>query len=119
MPSVRSGRKFSARDDLTGQAIDLITLRRRPSAKILDALQEAEPQDLRILPDPDQIYRVLARRHRIASGKLQNLARTILELCRTANDAIDNALAFREIGACSPSPTRSWGEETGRADRWR
>src|SRR5258707_11593451 len=41
-------------DDLARQAVNLVTLRRRPAAELLHALQKAEPEDLRIFTDPDK-----------------------------------------------------------------
>ena len=83
---------------LTSQAVNFVTLRRRPTAKIFHAFQQAQPEDLSIFAYPYEIYRVLARRNHIAGRKFKSLARTILEFRRAANDAINNNLAFREKG---------------------
>ena len=48
------GANVLLRDDLARQAVNLVTLRRRPAAKLLHALQKAEPQDLRIFADSDE-----------------------------------------------------------------
>jgi hypothetical protein len=59
------------RNDLTSQAVDFVALRRRPAAKVLDAFQQAQPEDLGIFAQPHQINRVLARRDRIAGRKFK------------------------------------------------
>src|ERR1700733_7903572 len=86
-------------NDLTSQAVTFVTLRRRPAAKILHAFQQAQPEDLSILTCPHEIYRVLARRNRIAGRKFKILADAILEFGCAANDAIDNDLAFPKKGS--------------------
>src|SRR5271165_2714750 len=86
-------------NDLTRQAVNFITLRRRPTAKILYAFQQAQPEDLSVFTYTEEIYRVLARGNRIAGRKFKMLADTIPEFGCTANDAIDNDLAFFEKGS--------------------
>src|ERR1700733_3114452 len=86
-------------NDLTGQAVNFVTLRRRPTAKILHAFQQAQPENLSILAYPHEMYRVLARCNRIAGHKFKILAVPLLEFGRAANDAIDNDLAFPEKGS--------------------
>src|SRR5664279_3419303 len=78
------------RNDLTSQAVNFVTLRRRPLSKILHAFQQAEPEDLSIFAYACEIDRVLARRNRIAGRKFKILPRAIAEFGAAANDAIDN-----------------------------
>ena len=61
------------RNDLTGHAVNLVPLCRRPAAKILHAFEQAEPEDLRIFAYAYEIDRVLARRNGVAGRKFEIL----------------------------------------------
>ena len=62
------------RDDLTGEAVDLVALRRRPASQLVHALEKAEPKDLRVLTDTDEACGLLARRHHVAGREFKVLA---------------------------------------------
>ncbi len=97
-----------AGDDPVREAVDLVTLRRRPAARPLQALQKAEPEHLRIVADPDEARRIPARRHHIASAQFERLARAVPELGGAANDPVDDHLAFRKAAGvrCGRSALR-------------
>src|ERR1700753_2942077 len=86
------------RDDLAGQAVDLVTLRRRPATKALHAFEKAEPKDLGILAHAFELDRILACRHHVAGCKLGRLARTVPEFRWGANHAINHDPALCEGG---------------------
>src|SRR5882757_3420936 len=77
------------RNDLGGQAVNLVTLCRRPAAKALHAFQKAEPEDLGIFADARELKRVLAGCNKVPGRKFDRLAPTVLEFGRAANDAIN------------------------------
>lgn len=88
---------------MTSQAIDFITLRRRPAAKTVDTLQQPEPQNLGVFADAGELDRLSAGRNRIARREFNRLPRAVLEFGGAANDAIDDDLAFFEtagLGDC-------------------
>src|SRR5471030_2203742 len=83
-------------DDVTSQSVNFVTLGRRPTAKILHALQQAQPEDLSIFTYACEIDRILARRNGIAGRKFEILPGVVGKCGRAANDAIDNDLALVE-----------------------